>query len=258
MKIAYDNLYSSDNTLTATNENTNFSVSNVYHRFLALPFRSLDNTETEIELVFSTTIEGIKDLTVFHMLNSNIKYSMKIQTYTYLDVLKGELQITDIGSDNLTVYFDPDNVIFQDVGKVKLIIAADISVDYFEIGSLFIGDSLDFPYIKTPSIKEKLKGSFKKTNTGQITGAAYVNLKTFGVDVKSIDSDKKSEIESFLLNVNINKPFFLDVYDYSLYDQKKASIDFNTTYVNLVKFGTWKKDTGKFLYNIDFDFEECK
>ena len=241
MNILSDNKIESG-TLNATDINSNFPISNLYSRFLRLPYKSTATTPVTITAVFDDTYDIDCGAVGYHNLTS-----MQIKLYDSVDSLLHDSGVIPMYPGYDGIYYTSS--IIENVKKVEIILLST-NDDNYEIGSIFITKKINLDCIKTPVFKPGVGGSSEKSITGQITGSYSTKLKGYDVDLTSITHEKKEELEFFQLCHGNFIPFWVDLYE----DNQK----YRPLFVNLSGAGDFEKEQGNFYYNTSLSFEECK
>lgn len=200
MKLMYNNRLKTA-TITATNENDRFPVTNLTHQFLEKRFQSTTTSSiVTMELTEDTTISAIA--LGFHNIDSG--------TYTLKDsggstVLTGSLDVT----------YETDITYF---GSTE---CRTIELDLTSLSTLYIGgSSVDDPlYFEYHNIDPRFdyvsSDSSTQTLGGQALGSKTKRLNRYRAVLGHLNLNEKKSLYDLLDTVGNVKTFFADLYDES-------------------------------------------
>jgi hypothetical protein len=242
MNITYTNEVKKA-SLSATDVNNNFPLSNLYHRFLQLPFRStsIATNTISIEWTEDKTIDSI--FIGYHNLQT-LQIKMYDSGASLLDD-SGVLTFTE-GVDD--AYYPTKQTT---VRKIEVILLTTVSSSYFEIGNITAGEKLTIDCIETPDFDLEPGGNEDKSTTGQITGVYSTELEGFSYGLINLTTSEKKLLKKMVVYNGTYKPMWIDIYP-------DAHIEQPPVYVNLTSGLSFPKQQGKFLYDTKLNFEECK
>ena len=151
MRISYDNLLKTA-TLTATNENANYPVGNVFHRWQRKTFKA---TTTSVITAILDDITAITSVILdYHNLTS-----CSVAFYDYADAL--------IDTWNMDCSFNTSAKYGEIADVAKVVLTCESFVD-IEIGTIFVGQSLYFPIQANQDIPLKSSDVYPSLPTGRL------------------------------------------------------------------------------------------
>jgi len=198
MRISYDNLLKTA-TLTATNENPNYLIENVYHRWQRKTFKATTTTAITAVLDDITAITSV--VLDYHNLTS-----CSVAFYDYADAL------IDTWTMDMTYNTPAQYGSVADVAKVVL--ACESFVD-IEIGTIFIGDSLYFPIQAGQDIPLRSSDVVSTSSDRQTSGRKGSVTRAGTITIPLLTSAERKSIEEVFYEMGLIEPFFIDLWDNS-------------------------------------------
>lgn len=199
MRLAYDNALKSA-TITATNENSNYPVANLYHKWKRKVFKSTTATSfVTATLAYPQTITCI--------------------ALAYHNLTSGTATLYNSADESLGVWtFDHDkenDMQYGDIDNVNKIIFAFTSVTTVEIGELFAGT--DLHYSKSAEQDMPLNSSDTATYSSdrQVAGRQGSVTRSGSVTIPLLTATERAELEDAFKECGTIIPFFLDLWDLS-------------------------------------------
>lgn len=198
MKLLYDNKLKSA-TITATNQNDSFPVSNVTHQFLEKRFQST-TTSTVITILFASdqTISAIA--LGFHNLSSG-SYVLKNSGGSTL--LSGSLSVT----------YETDITYFTATAcrSIELTLASSTTL---YVGGISADNPLYFEYHNIdPRFDYLGQDISEQTRRGQVLGMKTRRLHKYRAVLGSVTLAQKTALYDMLDTVGNALTFFADLYD---------------------------------------------
>jgi hypothetical protein len=241
MRVCYYNYLIDATTLTATNENSNQPVTNLYHHYLENAFyATADNS------VITIIFDQAYDLDYFAFGYHNLD-SMSVSFYDESDVLLNTISI-DVTEDTNIQYFTM-------IENVKKVIISCVSLQYYlYIGSIFIGE-----YLELPRFRQALKSGLDLMDDsfisggGQASGNRRVVLKPYQVEFSNIDNNDLENIEDYVIYCQTSIPHFVDLYP----DNHTKMIPFYGV-LNLKKIKEDKRRISDFKWNFNLHYKEVR
>jgi hypothetical protein len=198
MRISYDNLLKTA-TLTATNENANYPIENVYHRWQRKTFKA---TTTSVITAVLDDITAITSVIIdYHNLTS-----CSVAFYDYADALIDTWTMDC--SFNTSAHYGT----VTDVAKVVLTCESIVDI---EIGTIFIGDSLYFPIQANQDIPLKSSDVVSVSSDRQTSGRKGSVTRAGTITIPLLTSVERKSIEEVFYEMGLIEPFFIDLWDNS-------------------------------------------
>ena len=231
MRISYDNLLKTA-TLTATNENANYPIENVYHRWQRKTFKA---TTTSVITAILDDISAITSVILdYHNLTS-----CSVAFYDYADVLI-DTWVMDV-SYNCSAQYGT----VVDVAKVVLTCESIVDI---EIGTIFVGPSLYFPIEANQSIPLKSSDVLSVSSDRQTSGRKGSVTRAGTITIPLLTSAERKSIEEVFYEMGLIEPFFIDLWD-------NSHTDFEPLYGTFTsEISVTHKEEGD---TISFSFEEA-
>lgn len=200
MKVSYENLLLEASSISATNENINQPVTNIYHRYLELPFYATGQTSV-IQIDFTTTHAVDHIAYGFHNLNT-----LNVKLYDALLVLSRNIDITL--EENESIYYFTSQ---PDVKRIILTCSTLSALLY--IGTIFVGEYQEFPrFEQSPNGGIELRDSDFTSPGGQSSGNRKRNLPFHSLSIKNITNDERADFIAYYNYVQKSIPHFVDMY----------------------------------------------
>lgn len=202
MKLLYKNLLFGA-TLSATNEDTSYPISNVVHKFLLKKFQvntSFTNSVITCEFMEDKDINTIA--IGYHNASSGT-YSL----YDSSDVL--------LSSGSLVLVDSTDMTYFTKVSGIrKVVLDISSTSDTLYIGGLSVGVPLYFPYHNTnPRIDFVSRDVVNVTEGGQVTGKQTKRLRRYRAVLGTVTQTQFDEFLELYDEIGNVIPFYFDLYD---------------------------------------------
>ena len=236
MKILYNNLLEST-TLTATNENGSYPITNTTHKYLEKKFMATTTTSTiTLSLAMSADVSAIA--IGWHNLSSG----------TY--ILKDSGGST-VGSGSLAVAEETDITYFTAI-TCKTIELSVVSADIVRIGGLGVGNPTHFLYHNTnPIIDYYDNDSSSFTAGGQLNGKKTATLLRYTAVLGKITNAQRKEVMDIIKSRGSIKPVYADLY--ALKHEEARPI-----YCRLAGNGAFKRQSDSYDYTYTVVMEEVK
>ena len=198
MRISYDNLLKTA-TLTATNENANYPVENVYHRWQRKTFKA---TTTSVITAILDDITAITSVIIdYHNLTS-----CSVAFYDYADAL------IDTWTMDMSYNTSAHYGTVTDVAKVVLTCESIVDI---EIGTIFAGDSLYFPIQANQDIPLKSSDVVSVSSDRQTSGRKGSVTRAGTITIPLLTSAERKSLETVFYEMGLIEPFFIDLWDNS-------------------------------------------
>lgn len=198
MRIAYKNLLKTA-TLSATNENANYPVENLYHIWKRKLFKATSSS------VITVTLDEISDITAVLIAYHNLT-SCTVDFYDSGDTL---LDTWTMDTDNLT------DAQYGTVSSVSYAEVTCASSGDIEIGTLFIGDSIYSLIEADQNIPLLSTDVVNLSSDRQISGRGGSVTRGGTVTIPLLSASEREEIEDCFYECGLITPFFLDLWDAS-------------------------------------------
>ncbi len=200
MRIAYDNLIKTA-TCSATNENANYPIENIYSAWRKQVFKSTSRTST-ITINFSEA----STLTCIALSYHNLDLCT-ISVINSEGTTLGELTL-DTDYETTSAYCDYSDVL-------SLEIYAHSYDDILQIGVLFGGDSIYTTAESDQEIPLTSSDSPVFSNDYQVAGRKGSTVRTAEITIPLLTYTERKEIEECYKECGLTTPFFLDLWDSS-------------------------------------------
>lgn len=223
-------------TITADNNNLNYPVTNIIHRYFTKVYRSNSTTDTiTIEFNESETVNCIA-------IGYQNLDSITAKLYDVTSTLLSTKTLTP--SDIMTCF-----TAITDVKTITLEIST--TATYCEIGSIFIGQSVTTPNIDL-AYKKIIgdKTEYTKTDGGQVNGRKKAKLKGYQFTIPYATIEQLEAFEDIIEDLQKVDPFWLD-----LYSESHSTIP--PLFCNIISIQDAIKLKG-YGYGYGFSVEECR
>ena len=242
MRTLYNNLLE-DATLSATNEDANYPIENVYDTTM----RSLFKADTNSSVITATLSEA-STVSCFAFGAHNID----TLTITLTDSSMATTVYTYTASDLKFSSAIPRKMVYETAVTDVTEIEYDItSVTTLYIGALSAGGYDQWPYFsKAPKLGNKSSGSRYKSKGGVSYSNPGVNLKTFSCTFNANDIDDIGLQETYFDTVQTYVPHWVDRWE--------DSTDFPVLFAQLTNNPSHVKGNGLIFDSYRLDLEECK
>lgn len=199
MKLAYENALVNA-TLTDANENANYPLENLYHKWKRRVYQSTASSTT-----ITATLEHTQDITCIGIAYHNLT-SCSVKFYDALDVLLDTWTI-DVSNDIDMVYGD-----VQEVAKIEFIVA---SVSTIYIGTLFAGEALSFSKSADQDMPLNSSDVVTSSSDQQASGRQGSTFRSGSVSIPLLTSLERKSLETVFKDRGLILPFYLDLWDNS-------------------------------------------
>ena len=196
MRISYDNLLKTA-TISATNENANYPIENVFHRWQRKTFKATTTT------VITAVLDDITDITSVVLDYHNLT-SCTVSFYNYADAL------IDTWAMDMTYNTPTHYGTVIDVAKVVLTCESIVDI---EIGTIFIGDSLYFPIQANQDIPLRSSDVLSVSSDRQTSGRKGSVTRAGTITIPLLTSTERKSIEEVFYEMGLIEPFFIDLWD---------------------------------------------
>jgi hypothetical protein len=199
MKLAYDNALVTA-TLSEPNENANYPLENLYHKWKRRVYQSTATSTT-----ITAVLDHTQDITCIGIAYHNLT-SCSVKFYNALDALLDTWTI-DVSNDIDMVYGDA-----QEVAKIEFLIESIVPI---YIGSLFAGEAITF--YKSADQDMPLNSSDVVTSSSdqQASGRQGTVYRSGNVSIPLLSSTERKSLESAFIDRGLILPFYLDLWDNS-------------------------------------------
>jgi len=196
MRISYDNLLKTA-TLTATNVNANYPISNVFHRWQRKTFKA--TTASVITAVLDDVASISSVILDYHNLTS-----CSVAFYDYSDAL------IDTWTMDVSYNCSAQYGTVVDVAKVVLTCESIVGI---EIGTIFIGQSLYFPIQSDQDIPLKSSDVVSVSSDRQTSGRKGSVTRAGTITIPLLTSTQRKSVEEVFYEMGLIEPFFIDLWD---------------------------------------------
>ena len=198
MRISYDNLLKTA-TLTATNENANYPVENIYHRWQRKTFKA--TTTTVITAILDDVVSLSSVILDYHNLTS-----CSVAFYDYADAL------IDTWAMDVSYNCSAQYGMVADVAKVVFTCESIVDI---EIGTIFVGQSLYFPIQAGQDIPLRSSDVVSTSSDRQTSGRKGSVTRAGTITIPLLTSAERKSIEEVFYEMGLIEPFFIDLWDNS-------------------------------------------
>jgi hypothetical protein len=199
MKLAYDNALVTA-TLSEPNENANYPLKNLYHKWKRRVYQSTATSTT-----ITAVLDHTQDITCIGVAYHNLT-SCSVKFYDALDALLDTWAI-DVSNDIDMVYGD-----VQEVAKIEFLIESIVPI---YIGSLFAGESLSFSKSADQDMPLNSSDVVTSSSDQQASGRQGTVYRSGNVSIPLLTSTERKSLESAFLDRGLILPFYLDLWDNS-------------------------------------------
>jgi hypothetical protein len=199
MKLAYDNALVTA-TLSEANENANYPLTNLYHKWKRRVYKSTATTTT-----ITAVLDHTQDITCIGIAYHNLT-SCSVKFYNALDALLDTWTV-DVSEDIDMVYGD-----VQEVAKIEFLVESIVPI---YIGSLFAGESLSFSKSADQDMPLNSSDVVTSSSDQQASGRQGTVYRSGNVSIPLLTSTERKSLESAFLDRGLILPFYLDLWDNS-------------------------------------------
>lgn len=201
MRISYDNLLKTATSLTATYENANYPVTNLYHNWKKKIFEA-----TETSTTISATFDEDSTITSICIANHNLS-TCTAKFYNSSSTL------LDTWNFDCTSQVDAQ---YGSVSSVSYVTFSCTSSYDVEIGTLFVGDSVYASIEAEQGLPLSSSDAVSESSDGQVSGRkGSVTRGEVKITIPLLTASERKEIESAFYTCGLITPFFLDLWDSS-------------------------------------------
>ena len=234
-------------TISATNENANYPIENIFHYYLTKIFKTTADT-TIIDIDFAT--DEIMDCFFFAYTNLGVGSTIVVQFFNAGAGLLLTLNLATTSYYVLKSFFTQ----LTTVRSVVITITNAIPATAFYVGTTWAGLSTLLPDVESHN-KAGFSGALKgtKSTNGQISGQSHALLDTVGFTFHIIETQAMLDaIKDYYETVNTSVPHFIAPYE---------NIDRFTLYCNIVNTNMEYINQNEIDYrykNLEIAYEEAK
>lgn len=250
MRILACNKLQNYSVISATNEDANYPIENIFHYYLGKIFKTTADT-TIIDVDF--TANQIMDCFFLAYTNLGVGSTVQVQFYTAAGgggALLLTLALVTTSYYVLKSFFTQ----LTTVKSVIITITNATAATAFYFGTVWTGLSTLLPDVESRN-KAGFTGALKgtKSTNGQISGQSHALLDTVGFTFRIIETQVMLDaIKTYYETVNASVPHFIAPYEnidrFSLYCN---IINTNLDYIN-------QNDTNYKYKNLEITYEEAK
>ncbi len=270
MKILWNN-YLKDSTITADYEDTQYPLSNLYHKFLekvykpgnlsatitiempenriisaiALGFSNLESVDSPIIQLGQSATDTIQlDQAATDTINLRIAEGLvyELQGSTGTVLATGDIEMD---YDTNTTYFDP-------VWCRKIVLKlTSLSSDIY-VGGISAGYPIEFEYHQvSPRFATEPRGTLSKTNGGQVLGKNYQQLRSWDAVIDSMENDQRKEVLEMVDSIGAIGTVYADIYD-EAHDEEEPM------YATFTNIATLRRDSTDQTYTMGIAVQEAR
>lgn len=199
MKLAYENALVNA-TLSEPNENANYPLENLYHKWKRRVYQSTATSTT-----ITAVLEHTQDITCIGIAYHNLT-SCSVKFYNALNALLDTWTV-DVSNDIDMVYGDA-----QEVAKIEFLIESIVPI---YIGSLFAGESLSFSKSADQDMPLNSSDVVTSSSDQQASGRQGSVFRSGNVLIPLLTSTERKSLESAFIDRGLILPFYLDLWDNS-------------------------------------------
>lgn len=270
MKILWDN-YLKDSTITADYEDTQYPLSNLYHKFLekvykpgnlsatitiempenrtisaiALGFTNLESVDSPIIMLDQSATDTIQlDQTATDTINLRIAEGLdfELQNFSGATLYTGD---AEMDYDTNTTYFDPITC------RRIILKLTSLSPDIY-VGGISAGDPLEFEYHQVnPRFSTEPSGTLSKTTGGQVLGKNYAQLRSWDAVIDSMGNDKRKEVLEMVNSIGAIGTVYADIYDLN-HDEEEPM------YATFTNVATLRRESTDQTYTMGIAVQEAR
>lgn len=199
MKLAYDNALVTA-TLSEPNENANYPLTNLYHKWKRRVYKSTATSTT-----ITAVLDHTQDITCIGIAYHNLT-SCSVKFYDALDALLDTWTV-DVSNDIDMVYGDA-----QEVAKIEFLVESIVPI---YIGSLFAGENLSFSKSADQDMPLNSSDVVTSSSDQQASGRQGTVYRSGNVSIPLLTSTERKSLESAFIDRGLILPFYLDLWDNS-------------------------------------------
>lgn len=197
MILAYDNLLKTA-TLSATSEDANYPLENLYHTWKRKIFKSVTDVLTT---TITADFDGDETVDSF-FINYHNCTAIEVRLYDVSDTLL----------DTWTVTNDREHTTVSSVRSVQIELTAPVTI---YAGSIFVGSSLQ--YEKQADQDLPLNSTDVQTFSSdyQVAGREGSVIRSGSITIPMLSATERAELEDAYYECGLVTPFFLDLWESS-------------------------------------------
>ena len=199
MKLAYDNALVTA-TLSEPNENANYPLVNLYHKWKRRVYQSTATSTT-----ITAVLDHTQDITCIGIAYHNLT-SCRVKFYNTVDGYRGDVYL-DVSNDIDMQYVD-----FSNIEWIEFVVE---SVSTIYIGSLFAGEALSFSKSADQDMPLNSSDVVTSSSDQQASGRQGSTFRSGSVSIPLLTSTERKSLEDVFYNCGLILPFFLDLWDNS-------------------------------------------
>lgn len=230
MKLAYENALASA-TLVEPNENANYPLENLYHKWKRRIFQSTASSTT-----ITCTLDHTQDISVICLAYHNLTSC----GVTFYDALSNSL-----GSLTMDTSEDID-MQYCDKQEVASIVFSLNSIAPIYIGTLFAGEALSFSKSADQDLPLNSSDVVTSSSDQQVAGRSGSVYRSGTVTIPLLTSTERKSLEAVFYANGLINPFFLDLWE-------NSHSDFLPLYGRFNSFSVAHYEEGD---TVRFDFTE--
>jgi len=267
MKLLWNN-YLEDSTVTASNQDENYPVSNLTHKFLEKKFQSL-GSQSKITITMPET--RTVSMIAYGFNNATSAQDTIVVTKDAPDTLVVTKNAVDIVVISVEAFIELKNSVGTTVYTAQLETGGDINVNYFTpvdcktveisfvsstdetlyVGGLSVGDPLEIEYIRNnPELSHTIRGTANKTEAGQLLSKKVRTLRVWDFSIPIVTNSKRAEITEMIDEVGNFKPIFAGLYEDTDIEPEM--------YCNIIGGGRFPRINHKNEFSTSMILEECR
>ena len=199
MKLAYDNALVTA-TLSEPNENANYPLENLYHKWKRRVYQSTATSTT-----ITAVLDHTQDITCIGIAYHNLT-SCRVKFYNTVDGYRGDVYL-DVSNDIDMQYVD-----FSNIEWIEFVVE---SVSTIYIGSLFAGEALSFSKSADQDMPLNSSDVVTSSSDQQASGRQGTVYRSGNVSIPLLTSTERKSLESAFIDRGLILPFYLDLWDNS-------------------------------------------
>lgn len=197
MKLAYENALVNA-TLTDANENANYPLENLYHKWKRRVYKSTASSTS-----ITATLEFTQDITCIGLAYHNLT-SCRAKFYDTVNGYRGDVYL-DVSEDIDMQYVDFKNV--------EWIVFEVVGVSPIYIGSLFAGESISFSKSAEQDMPLNSSDVVTSSSDQQASGRQGSTFRSGSISIPLLTSSERKSLEDVFKDRGLILPFYLDLWD---------------------------------------------
>jgi hypothetical protein len=240
MRMLWDNLIK-EATLSATNEDANYPISNIYHEFIEKVFYS--STPSSVITITLDTVSDIDCVAFGHHNCNSVSFVFKNSGGSQI----GSTLTYTVPNQRIMEYVD-----YDDVATIEVTIQSTSTVF---IGNISVGEYYDFPEIAM-DIEINITDTSQNEISmgGQVSANIGTALDQINIGIPECEGSFINDLRTIKKGIGISPGIWLDVYEDS------DEYDFLYCYWkdSMLRFQRLRLDYGTNLYTCSLTFEEAR